>query len=399
MGEAIRPLIVLAFLGSVLIDTAGVLPGGITRSSPILDGHSKEPAAVPAQIKAITFKEDLSIGVAEGDENYMFGSSVVFNVDDQGNIYATDWDLKHIKKYGPDGKHALTFGRAGQGPGEFQNPGGVRFAQDGTLYVSENFGNKIMFFDENGVYLKQMVLPADIFDIWITPAGTYLGNQQVAPQFVGQGPVENFIRIFDGHFRPILELHKDSFSFPDRSLSAAQSQAEITSEFLARPSALAVMGAEGRVYFGRSDKYSIGVYAPEGQKLFTIARAIEPTPYGRKDIDFLLKEYEENMTSILHSESLIKEYLRLIRFPKFKPFFRALVPMEGGRLAIVADIEDLRSTWLDFFDAEGRFLGRVKAPIPMMNLIFKKGKAYSLYKDDSGFLSIKRYNYDLQRSE
>lgn len=396
MGKTNQILIVLAFLGSVLIDTAGVLPGGVGRSSSILDEHSKKPDPVPAQIKAITFVEELSIGVVEGDENYMFGSSVVFNVDDQGNIYATDWDLKQVKKFGPDGKHLLTFGRAGQGPGEFQNPSRVRFAKDGTLYISENFGNKIMFFDAKGVYLNQTILPADIFNIWITPAGTCLGNKQIAPRYVGQGPVENCIAIFDGRFQPIIELHKESFSFPVRSLSPVQAQAAITSEFLARPNALAVMGEEGRIYFGRSDEYSIGVYTPEGRKLFTIARSIEAAPYGKEDIDFLLKEYEESMTSILRSESLIKEYLRLIRFPKFKPFFRAIVSMEGGRLAVVVDIEGTRATVLDIFDPEGRFLGRVKAPIPMMNLIFKKGKAYSLHRDDSGFLSIKRYGYKIQ---
>ncbi|MCK7469703.1 MAG: hypothetical protein MZU95_02015 [Desulfomicrobium escambiense] len=93
---------------------------------------------------------------------------------------------------------------------------------DGTLYLSENFGNKMIFFDENGAYLKQSSLPADIFDIWITPAGTYLGNEQVAPQYVGEGPVENAIKVYDGNFKPILELHRESFIFPDRSLGAAQ---------------------------------------------------------------------------------------------------------------------------------------------------------------------------------
>jgi len=41
-------------------------------------------------------------------------------------------------------------------------------------------------------------------------------------------------------------------------------------------------------------------------------------------------------------------------------------------------------------------LGRVKVQIPMMNMIFKKGKAYSLHKDDSGFLSIKRCGYEIK---
>src|SRR5665647_403499 len=230
--SAARILFLAVFLGAV-----GILAAARARSHPASAFQNQKPAPAPVQVKALIFKEELSIGVPEGDENYMFGSSVIFNVDDQDNIYATDWESKQIKKFGPDGQHILTFGRAGQGPGEFQNPGGVRFAKDGALYISENFGNKIMFFDEKGVFLRQSTLPADIFDIWITPAGTYLGTQQIAPQYVGQGPVETFIKIFDGRFKPIVELHRETFSFPDRSLSPAGSMAKITNEFLSRPTA------------------------------------------------------------------------------------------------------------------------------------------------------------------
>ncbi|MCK7469704.1 MAG: hypothetical protein MZU95_02020 [Desulfomicrobium escambiense] len=76
----------------------------------------------PATIVSITFREELSIGVPEGDEAQMFGSSVQFNVDEKGNIYATDWDAKQIKKFGPDGKHLLTFGRKAKDPGNSRIP-------------------------------------------------------------------------------------------------------------------------------------------------------------------------------------------------------------------------------------------------------------------------------------
>ena len=381
----------------VLLAAGGILAAEGGRSYLGSALQDKKPVPDPNQVKALIFREELSIGVPEGAEDYMFGSSVIFNVDEQGFIYATDWESKQIKKFGPDGKHVLTFGRAGQGPGEFQNPGGVRFAKDGTIYISENWGNRITFFDRNGVYLSQKVLPADIFDIWITPVGTSLGSQQIAPQFVGQGPVETFIKIFDANFHPILELHRESFSFPDRSLSPAQAQAEITSEFLARPTALAVMSGEGRIYFGRSDRYSIDVLEPNGTKIMTLSRAVEPLRYKKADIDFLLKEYGDSMTSILKSESLTKEYLRLIRFPESKPYFRALVPMEEGLLAVVVDIEGLAAGWLDLFDRAGGFLGRVRASVPLLNLMFKNGKAYALHKDEGGFLSIERYNYEIRR--
>ena len=386
--------VVLTLLAGIALLHAGAAPRSRTSA---LAGWGSDPAPPSDQVKALTVKEDLTIGVPEGDENDMFGSSVLFNVDDQGHIYVTDWESKQVKKYGPDGRHILTFGRAGQGPGEFQNPGVVRFAKDGSIYISENFGNKILSFDKNGVFLGQTILPADIFDIWMTPAGTYLGTQQVAPQYVGQGPVETFIKIFDGAFKPILELHRESFSFPDRSLSRAQSFAKITNESLSRPVALAVMGGDGLIYFGRSDRYVIEVLSPEGRRLRTIERTVEPLPYEKKDMDFVMKEDAENMASFLKSESLEKEYRRLIRFPKNKPLFRALVPMEEGMLAVVVDMEGFAAAWLDLFDREGRFLGRVKAAVPPLNLMFKNGKAYALHKDESGFISIRRFGYEIRR--
>ncbi len=284
----------------------------------------------PQAIKAIVFTEELSIGKAQGDEKYLFGSSVHFNVDDRGNFYVLDWDDKVIKKFGPDGKFLLAFGRAGQGPGEFRNPSGVRFAKDGRLYLSENWGNKIIYFDANGQYLDQRILEENIFDITITPAGTHLGRGQVAPRYVGEGPVKDTIALYNGDFKPIVVFHEESFTFPDRSLSQAQSQAEIASTFLARPMAMAEMGADGRIYFGRSDAYAIDVYSPEGKKLFTIARDVKPMAYEKKDIDFYLKNNEEQMKSMIQSESIVKEISRLIRFPKDKPYLPESDP-HGGR--------------------------------------------------------------------
>jgi hypothetical protein len=386
---------VLLLIGAVLLTGAALVravagqPGWAISSG---DQDHGRPGP-PARIVSINFKEELSIGVPEGDEAQMFGSSVQFNVDERGNIYATDWDAKQIKKFGPDGKPLLIFGRKGQGPGEFQNPGVVRFLKDGTLYLSENFGNKLIFFDEKGVYLRQSTLPADIYDIWITPAGTYLGNEQAAPQYVGEGPIENAIKVYDGSFMPILELCRDSFVFPDRSLGPAQGYAQITNESLARPHAMAVMGPDGRLYFGRSDVYAIDVLAPEGRKLKTVSRDVEALPYKAQDREFILKEEEERMKSMTGSEPLVKEYLGLLRFPEHKPFFLSLVPMDDGGLAVVVDREGSTAVRLDLFDREGAFLGRVRAAISPLNLMFKNGKAYALHEDEDGFLSIKRYGY------
>jgi len=347
----------------------------------------------PGPIKEIVFTKELTIGVVEGDENYMFGKSVGFNVDGQGNIYVLDWDRKHIRKFAPDGKYLLTFGRQGQGPGEFTNPSGVRFAPDGNLYVSENWGNRLYFFDPDGRFLRQTTLPEDIFNIWITPAGTRLGIRHKAPRYVGQGATVETHTIFDDQFHPIIELYKDvvDLKFPE-GRSPAQISADIASYFLARPNAVAIMADDGLMYFGLSNAYAVDVYSPEGKKLRTISRDIPAVEYTKAAIDFVLKQYDESLYAD-RTENERKEIRRLIRFPKSKPFFNAIVPMEDGWLGVVTDISSAEACTLDIFGGEGQFLGRVRAAISPYQLVFKNGKAYSLRIDENGYHFVERFAY------
>ena len=97
MRKDVRAFLILLVISFVFRGIAGVRAVDTDRN-PIHTGRQSNLDSSPAQIKAIVFKEELSIGVADGDEKYMFGSSVVFNVDDQGNIYALDWENKQVKK-------------------------------------------------------------------------------------------------------------------------------------------------------------------------------------------------------------------------------------------------------------------------------------------------------------
>jgi hypothetical protein len=100
------------------------------------------------------------------------------------------------------------------------------------------------------------------------------------------------------------------------------------------------------------------------------------------------------LVGLAGAHTIDKSRRMLIRFPKYKPFFRNLIPMDGGRLAVVVDFEANDLIWLDIFDVGGRFLGRAKAPAQLM--MFKNKKAYALHKDENGFLSIKRFAYEIQ---
>lgn len=87
---------------------------------------------------AVTLKEDLSIGEAQGGKEYMFFHAWGIDVDEGGGIYVMDQGDACIKVYAENGTYLRSIGRKGQGPGELQNPNTIHLIEDNRL-VFEDF--------------------------------------------------------------------------------------------------------------------------------------------------------------------------------------------------------------------------------------------------------------------
>lgn len=86
------------------------------------------------------------------DENYFFNQPVDCTRDDDGNIYILDWGDENIKKYDAQGTFITTFGKRGQGPGEFIKPAGIDSDSESNIYVSDAGNNRIQIFSADGKY-------------------------------------------------------------------------------------------------------------------------------------------------------------------------------------------------------------------------------------------------------
>ena len=76
-----------------------------------------------------------------------------------GNLYVLDTGNHRVQKFSPDGKYLATFGRQGQGPGEFYYASWLAVDANGFFYVSDPNNQRIQVLTPDGTGQFYLVFP------------------------------------------------------------------------------------------------------------------------------------------------------------------------------------------------------------------------------------------------
>lgn len=392
----------LTWIGISFVGAAGdERPGRQTSKTAAVKIISNTKTPRPPAGKPITlvFTEDLSIGVREGDENYMFGNQIFVNTDKDGNFYITDWDRRTIRKYDLQGKHLLNIGRPGQGPGEFQNIWRPEFDREGNLYVSDYVVHKIIFFDRAGLFLRQILLPVDMEHALANRRGYFVGKRDFEKESPSGKKTVSVFGLFDGQFKISAEFQRTVFNPKEPSGSGEERMVNLVAGLLSdsafKPEAHYLKDPDDFVWFGYPETYEIRVYAPDGHLDRSIRRDYDPRPITGKDKERFLKEDAELLLNRPRLRALKNKIYDRVQFPRFKSAYSSFAPMENGGLAVIIEKADNGDTVFDLFDKDGRYISHFQAPVPSEGLFFNNGKAYAI-KTEDGYKFVKRYRIEIK---
>ncbi len=368
----------------------------IPSDKPVIVTNPKYPVPPAGQRKNIVFKEELTIGVAEGDENYLFEKNIQPTADEKGCIYIVNWDRKRIQKYDANGKYLFTMGRPGQGPGEFQNIWVPRFDGKGRIYATDIAAKRVVFFDkENGRYQDQIKTGGQqMGTVFLLPNGAYFSSTMTENQ---TGNDTTVYGIFTKDFKLQTELHREQTEFKNRDPRAGRAQlmAGIMSDEAFKPALNPCVTDDGRIVIAYPAAYDIKIYDDLGKTLMIIRKEAKPKPvtdahkkyYFETTVMYWLSRSQKNL-------ALKEDVRKAMTYPKFLPAYRFCFPMDNGWMFVVED-SLLESSWIDLFDNKGVYIGRFKTNIPVDLLTFANGKAYAV-ADIDGFKYVKRYGYSIQ---
>jgi hypothetical protein len=353
--------------------------------------NPKKPIPKNGLKKRIVFKEELSIGEIEGDDNYMFGEFIIFNTDDKGNFYVSDIDNHRIQKYDSKGNYLLTIGRKGQGPGEFEDLSKPQFDKENNLYIYDIGNKRISFFDRDGKFLRQINAPRMSTELAVNSENMIVGSSRKFSREKDSYKVFKEFGIFDEEFNQVKILYKDEESNKGiegvKGLSAPQ--------MLFKPYLIFNLADNDMIYTGYPEKYEIKVYNPEGKLLRRIQRDYDLKPVTREDKEYVYEQSRKHLSEGGIPEHLIKEFIKMITFTKYKPVYRRFTLMENGWLFIIVNYTEDKHTIIDLYNKKGRYIAQFESRHLSLQLFFKNGKAYDLVREED-FPFVKRYTIELQ---
>ena len=147
--------------------------------------------------------------VVRGDESAddAFLSRPVALAFDESRLYVADAEACAVKVFTREGCFAASYGRKGQGPGEFSFPSGVS-VRGGRIHVADKFNFRIQVLDLEGNWLKGFRVPFAPDKVFALKDDLIL----VTHNPLNRSGSEKMLHAFDGQGRLLWEGFESRFS-------------------------------------------------------------------------------------------------------------------------------------------------------------------------------------------
>ncbi len=317
--------------------------------------------------------EDVVIRESSVDEPYIFSKLINdLQIDSKGNLYILD--TEKLVKFDSQGNFLKKIGRKGEGPGEYLNPFNIFIDNEDNVYVCDR-GVLIIKYDPEGNFIDQIRLKLTIPFMPFEARNFFIDKEE---------NIISFYREFSekGADRTLIKSNKSGvlirkiFSFPDMALQV-KGKGGLGGVVGATihaytPSCYFCPLAKDRFCYGENTNYKIFIFDGKGEI----------------NKEFSLKEEPQPVTS---SERALFVKSKDIFLPKYRPFFKAILCDEVGRIYVVRtkllqDKSNLEE--IDIFNAEGVYLYRAR--LNFLPRIIKNGYFYVIDQRSDGLREIKR---------
>jgi len=308
-----------------------------------------------------SLEEELTIGAAEGREEYMFSQIRSIAVDDVGRIYVLDSREAQVKVFDQNGTYVRSIGKRGQGPGEFTRPFSISITGQNELVV-DDFTSRLALFSLEGEFKRNIniakigLLRIEI-DSEMNMVGIAIVREEENPRYE--------LKKFDSELNYLHSL--GSSPLP----SASGDSINLFIGLI-----LSQIDNNDQVICGYPEDYEIEIFDKEGKLIRKIMKEYDPVEITKEEIE----EETEGMPQGIK-----------LSIPKYHTAYRWFTSDDEGRIFVMTweRAAEGEGNYYDVFDSEGKFMAKIL--LKTRPFVLKNNKLYTVEEDEQGFLFVKRY--------
>ena len=319
----------------------------------------KNPKEPMYGVDVFSLEEELSIGEAEGREEYMFSQLIDVGVDGEENIYILDFLEAHIKVFNKSGEYLSTIGRRGQGPGEIQRPMNIYITPGNEILINDRGARYLHFITLGGRYIRS------IYQGRLSRPKVDTQNNIVARQTImNTNEVRFVLKKFDSELNALFTI----LSSGVLNLFAPRCYWEISKD--------------DTIIWGYADKYEFQIHDSDGRLIRKIIKVHNPV--------MITKEEKQEWTESRYGEQGVPPDLKVSWKPHHNVFQFMNVDDEGRIFVQTYEkTTDGSDYYCDVFDSEGKYVAKI--PLKTQPWVWKRGKLYAIEEDEAGYQYVKRY--------
>jgi len=345
----------------------------------------------------VRFVPELILKAESMPEGVFFEAPIGITSDGKGNVYICDAQANDIKKFDAQGSYLATFGKAGQGPGDFSRPFQVVFSYD-RIVVLDMGNRRLCTLSPDGKFLFSKKFPSNL-GYPMRMEALLSGNlimelERMFPTDPEKPQLTSLVLLSSENFDLLDSLYSHSV-WKHKFLQIQGRGVNIPQPYC--PSVHWDVGKMGEIVVGFSDEYKIGIMDIQKKLHSTFSREYIPIKITREDQKNFFNELVA-VSSDGPTDKVPEFLIENTKFPKYKPAFdNILIDSEGNMLIHVLTEKDKNSPdSFDAFDSKGDFiasvqiLGNIKFPTEPWTY-FTDDCFWQCRENEQGFIEVVKF--------
>lgn len=366
-------------------------------------------------VEARSLLETQALGTLDGtDANYVFGRVGSLAVGSDGHLFVLDAQALEIRRFDPAGTWVRSYGRAGEGPGEFGFPNAITVRPDGGVFARDSRLARVQGFTPEPVQWP-------VVDPGYGTTAPLWSDDRLRLHVITRDPdagtgrgLRVIVRVVDADGAVVRE---SSTPFEDVELATATAEwrsesgsGRASSPVPFTPQVHWAIDRSGSWVGGVSDTYRIQVWGPERQGVLRFGRTAEPVAVAADERVFHMDRVQRSLRNTDPDWDW-----NGIDVPRVKPPFSGVHTAGDGRIwvrtaqpgstrpdprapeTVPEALVWTEPTQFDVFSADGDYEMSVAAPEELSLSpppVFLGDSIWAVSRDELGVERVKKWVVD-----